>query len=584
MKQVITEKETRFMRKGTLIRSKLMEYLPVMIMTNVSVFLLTTVDSIVAGNLVSPEAMASINIFFPAMVAVSVISTVVDSGSGTCLSVSMGTNDPETILRAKSAVKRIMILAALFVAVVEYPIIRGIIESYELTPEIRDMTLEYAKGIMIALPVGVISSVGSYQLQVIGKMRVLMNLSIMEGIANLVLDVFFVEAMDLGVAGIGFGTACANLLRCSVTVFYLAKKTDVYKTEGSKARWAETKTILFSGLPDAASTFMVAWQNYFIMRIVLDAFGETGGMIKGVCFFTLSLANMMILGLQKSMRPLLGLYSGAGDVNGVRLLMRNCMLICSSLVGMVIIAVEVFPHLMYWMNGVKTVSDAGILSLRLFALHFLFKGRNDLFRPYFANRNDSIVATVMIVVGNAMLPLFAKVLSVFFPAPFIWLSYLMTELLLLLLCQSRYYMWMKKDKEEAEKSEKKTMYMEVKPEEAIEASLMIKEFAEDNDLGKGIAYKMSLSMEEMVAYAVKSQDKDDIQIQVMVQFMPEGGNFFMMDDGKCIALNEDVEKKKLITDNYGLLKGLAYSVEYQYVLDMNYTVLRFSDNPADQCG
>ena len=49
----------------------------------------------------------------------------------------------------------------------------------------------------------------------------------------------------------------------------------------------------------------------------------------------------------------------------------------------------------------------------------------------------------------------------------------------------------------------------------------------------------------------------------------------MLDDGECIALDKNEETQQLITDNYGLLKKLAKTVEYQYVLNMNYTVFTF---------
>ena len=150
---------------------------------------------LVAGNLISSQALASINIFYPAMIAVTVISSVVDSGSATSLSTSMGTNDIERIRRTKSAVKRVMIVAALFVAVAQIPIIYVVISSYGLTPEMEKMCWEYAAGVMIALPLGLISSVGSYQLQIIGRMRVLMVLSIVESLSNLALDLFFVQVM-----------------------------------------------------------------------------------------------------------------------------------------------------------------------------------------------------------------------------------------------------------------------------------------------------------------------------------------------------------------------------------------------------
>ena len=63
MKEKRTTTESRFMRTGALTRVKLIEFIPVMILTNMSVFLLSTVDGLVAGNLVSGEALASISFF-----------------------------------------------------------------------------------------------------------------------------------------------------------------------------------------------------------------------------------------------------------------------------------------------------------------------------------------------------------------------------------------------------------------------------------------------------------------------------------------------------------------------------------------
>ena len=159
--------EALFPRKGTLTGKKLQEYIPIMILTNMSVFILSTVDGVVAGNLISGKALAAINIFFPAMVIITVFSAIVDSGAATSMSTCIGKNDIEAIRRTKVAVRVVIIAAAIFVVIIEYPIISAVIKSYSLTPEVESMTWDYAKGIMIALPVGVITSVLTYQLQII---------------------------------------------------------------------------------------------------------------------------------------------------------------------------------------------------------------------------------------------------------------------------------------------------------------------------------------------------------------------------------------------------------------------------------
>ena len=566
--------ETLFPRKGTLTWKKLKEYIPIMILTNMSVFILSTVDGVVAGNLISGNALAAIHIFSPAMVIITVVSGIIDSGSATSMSTCIGKNDLEAIRRTKVAVRVVIIAAAIFVVIIEYPIISAVIKSYSLSPEVESMTWDYAKGIMIALPVGVITSVLTYQLQIIGKMKVIMVFSVLEGILNLLLDIFFVQVMGLGLAGISFGTACACTVRCVLTVIYMARKTDMFVSEGAKPGWTEIKDILRCGSPDGANMAMLAFQYYFIMKIILMAFGDAGGRIKGVCFFAFHIVNIVILGVTCSTRPLAGLYSGAKDFKAMRDLMRRSVILMAFLVGACTIIVELFPGVFFRLNGVKTFNDDWILSLRLFALYFVFRGIDAILRLYLVNRKDSMTATVLTIVGNATMPVFAFAFSYFFSAPFLWLGYLAMELLLFLLSTARYLWWLKKDRADIDPSEK-VLYLGVKPEEAIEVSRMIRRFADDNGCSARIAYRMSLAAEEMVAYVVKSQKQDNINIMLMTRFRTDEGIFCMFDDGECISLNVDKETTGLITDNYGLLKKVAKSVEYQYILNMNYTVIRF---------
>ena len=67
----------------------------------------------------------------------------------------------------------------------------------------------------------------------------------------------------------------------------------------------------------------------------------------------------------------------------------------------------------------------------------------------------------------------------------------------------------------------------------------------------------------------------DIEVYIIIRLTKDEGRFVMLDTGRCIALNEDKETKKLVTENYEFIKKLAISVEYQYILDMNYSVITF---------
>jgi hypothetical protein len=74
---------------------------------------------------------------------------------------------------------------------------------------------------------------------------------------------------------------------------------------------------------------------------------------------------------------------------------------------------------------------------------------------------------------------------------------------------------------------------------------------------------------------------EDVSVQIIVRF--RGNNaatFVALDDGATIELDVDESKREITTNNYELLRRIATSVNYQYVLDMNYTTLSFETEPA----
>ena len=500
-----------------------------------------------------------------------------------------------------------------------------------LSDETLTMVWQYAIGIMIATPFGLVSTVGTYQLQIVGKMKLLLKLSVMEGIANLIFDLFFVGVLNMGVAGAGFGTAAANALRCIVTIICISKKTDMYKCGENKASIEDIKGIIYCGMPEAASSLVLAMRNYFFIRILLAAFGDGAGVIRGVCTFGYSLACVVMAGIMGGMRPLVGFLSGTKDDDGVQNLLRQCMKICTIAVGAISIFIILFPKLFFDIHGVDVIPDGGLLSLRLYALFFVFDGYDGLFQLFFINRNESGFVTILEVISGVLIVIFAFVIEHILPAPFIWLTYLITTLIVIGVDILHYRSLKKSDSDD---NDVEILYLSVKPEDATEASKLLGEYVIEKGYPSNLANRLSLCPEEMVSYSVNKSKNIEIRKfihqkvtpELLVELLPDDMldrlrealhktkpdesipqfpgdvlkklpkdlqeliqhnvedyiiirlakdeiRFIIIDTGRRIALNEDAESKNLVTENYTLIKKLSKSIEYEYVLDMNYSVI-----------
>ena len=624
---------SRFGNDGSLIWEKLKEYIPPMMITNLSTLLLVTVDGLVVGNLVNDNALASVNFFYPITLIIGVISMLVASGCSTAIANSIGSNDQNQIGRIKHATILMMVIFTVFVAIVQIPVVYALINfgMKGLSDETLAMVWQYAIGIMISMPFGLVSTVGTYQLEIVGKMKLLVKLSVMEGIANLIFDLFFVGALNMGVAGAGFGTAVANALRCIVTIICISKKTDMYKCGENKASLEDIKGILYCGMPEAASSLMVALQNYFFIQILLTAFGDGAGVIRGICAFCYSIACVVTGGIMGGMRPLIGFLSGAKDEVGTRNLLRQCLKICTIIIGAITIVILLFPKLFFDIHGVDVIPEGGILSLRLYSLFFVLDGYDGIFQLFFINRKESGFITILEVLNGVLIVVFAFIFERLFPPPYIWLAYLIT-LLIVIGIDALHYISLKKNDSVDDDAE--ILYLSVKPEDATEASKLLEDYVIDKGYPENLANRLSLCLEEMVSYSVNKSKNIEIRKfihqkvppELLVELLPDDMldrlrealhktkpdepipqfpgdvlkklpkdlqeliqhnvedyiiirlakdemRFIIIDTGRRIALNEDTESKNLVTENYTLIKKLSKSIEYEYVLDMNYSVI-----------
>lgn len=584
--------DARFKRNNDLIIEKLVGYIPAMLMTNLSTMLMVSLDGIVAGNFIGQDALSSVNIFYPVTLILSISVVLLSQGIATTLSLHMGQHDYDNLLHIKSAMKFLMLVAIVSLGIIQVPIVNIIVASYNLTPEMHDMTMKYAIGIMILNPISIISTVGVYQLQIVGKMKIIMFVAFAEFVLNFIFDLLFVCVLGLGIAGDGYGTAAAGIIRAIITLAYLYKKTDIYESKKAKLRIEDIKEILSLGIPEATYYSVMAFKNYILIKIILIAFGTIGGTIKGVCTFSFNITNILMMGIISSMRPLVGFFRGAKDNYSLKNVMRLGLRLLIFVASIMVILIEVFPNFFYIIHGVNNATGDGLLSLRIYAMSFVFIGVDSMLRLYFTNRKDTKFTSCVTLVSYALLPAFAYLFYKIFSPPFLWLSNLVVELIILTLYIFRYKYFVKKDMAEelgieydkidniknAEKSyydnvNRKILYLSVKPSDAIEASRYIRQYAMNQGFSEGIAYRISLCMEEMVNYALTANNKKDINIQIIIRFNGDEGIFIMLDDGKCIELNKDKRLEELTIDNYTLIKKVVKSYDYQYILDMNHTIL-----------
>lgn len=566
--------KTKYKRKNSLIRMKYLEYVPILFITNMSTLLIMTVDGIVVGNYMGGMALAAVNMFNPVAVLLSAYMAIIAHGIADCFADALVSNNPIEKIHNCQATKFVIVVSAIVLSIIQIPIAHFIIHSYKLTTELHDMARTYAIAMLISMPFTLISTVGACQFQEIGKMKVLMIVAIIESAINLTLDILLVGTFRMGVFGAGLATAIAAVVRSTLTVIYFLTKTNIYNKYGVKVKMNEVKRIISVGFSYSVSILTIALHGYLMLRVILHVFGEDGATINAVCYFCMSIATVFISSSADANGPLNGIFESICDRVAARNALRISMMQVIIAVGAFTLLIELRPECFYFINGIKDIPSLGTESLRIYALCLVFHGINILFDGYYIDKNYALWSARLTLYGDIATPIVAFILFKFIGKVYLWYAEIILEGLILIVYIVRYayivYNQIKKEKMSMD-----ILYLEVKPSKAVEASKDLLQYAEEKNYPKDLSNDVALCMEEMVNYAVKTQNNIGVHIQIMINFFKYGATFVMLDDGERLNLNENEDQDKIITNNYELLKKMAKTYKYQYLLNMNHTVFEF---------
>ena len=561
-----------YRRNGRLIYRKLLEFVPIMTVTNLTVLLISSADSIVVGRFLGTKAVAAVQFLLPYSTFVGIVSDLIASGAGGRLSLCMGRNDAEGLERVKRASGLMTAAVAVFLAVAQIPLAVLMINLYDMTPEVRALAWQYVVGMMIGAPLGFLSTVGTRELSSIGRMKAIMLMSMLEGAVNVVMDLFFVGFLRLSVAGAGYGTAVANLVRAGVTWYYIRHKTDLISRERVPVR-QEIGSILRLGLPNAATTFALAVQSTLITWLLARRLSVDGLAAYAVCTFCNLLILVVLIGVSDSVRPLFGLLGGSGDRHGMHMLLREALAIGVSLVGVITLCIELFPGAFFRLYGLSADSARDLLALRLYALYFVFKAFNRIMRDHFTLSGDKAFSARTTLLENCVLPcVFALLLSRFASSEAIFLSWVLSGAVVF--CMTvLHYRRRKPLVPPPEDNAKETLFLSCTSKDGSAIAEQLQEAFEAEGMDAQQAYHLALCLEEMVAYAQPAKGEDAAEVLIMIRRQPDTVQVSILDDGQCIrALKLSPEElAKAAGDNYALICSIAEDVTYQYVMNMNYT-------------
>ncbi len=237
--------------------------------------LYNTTDAIVVGNFVGKQALAAVG--GPASTLINLLVgffTGLSSGATVVISQFYGAKHKDDVRKAVHTSIALSIAGGAVIMVLGIAFAGIALRAMNTPEDIMGLSLTYMRIYFLGVIPSLIYNMGSGILRAIGDSRRPLYYLIASTLTNILLDLFFVLALRMGVAGVAIATSLSQVASAAMVLYALMKTDDMYKLYPREIRFSPSilSAIIRIGLPAGLQSTMYSVSN-LIIQASINSFG-----------------------------------------------------------------------------------------------------------------------------------------------------------------------------------------------------------------------------------------------------------------------------------------------------------------------
>ena len=261
------------MTEGPLFRSTLLFALPLML-SGLLQLLFNAADTIVVGRFSGERALAAVGSVGSLTSLIVNMFLGLSTGTNVVVAQYIGANDRKGASDAVHTAVLVSILGGSVLAVIGFVIARPILMWMDSPADVIDLSVLYVRIIFLGLPVQMLYNFSAAVLRSVGDTKRPLYFLTTAGVINVILNLIFVVALHMSVAGVAIATIISQAVSAVLVVRSLMLREDMVHLELKKLRikpailWEITRI----GLPSGIQSSMFSISNVLIQSSV-NSFG-----------------------------------------------------------------------------------------------------------------------------------------------------------------------------------------------------------------------------------------------------------------------------------------------------------------------
>ena len=556
----------------------------------------TLIDGVIIGQFLGVDAVSAFGIASPLMVIVALAGSIISVGARSRYVWLMASGKVREAQGVFSLACFLAVMFAMGMMVLTLAFVTPLTrllgatgQAAHLLPKAR----AYIIGIMVSLPVRNLSWILWIFMPVDNDNGLLVIASTATAVINVILDLIVVLVIHGDTLEMGLATSLGYLFTLLILLLHFRKENALLRFSFRNISWRETGSIMWQGLP--AGLFRIgnmvrgAFLNHSLAMIASSAAIAAYSVHRQLDSFL----SILPLGMADTVAVLAGLLLSEEDRPGLKrmfdLSLRSVLIVTA---GVSFVSWLLAPYFsMLFIRDDAEALRLAIRAVRCYAVGLPLYGLNVMYMNYLMGIGKEHFSSQASIAANILLPILsAWAMLSRFGADAVWLSFPVTQVLMLILLSATIIIMRKREgmhgsllqsflvlSDDQEVPEEDRMDCSITTmEEVADLSRAVWSFCEAHDCDKRRRYLLSLSVEEMAGNVIEHGfTKDSKSHSVDVRILKKGEDYILRIRDDC-PIFDPIKQMTLYSDSdpshhmgLRMVINTAKEVNYLCILKLN---------------
>lgn len=356
------------------------------------------VDGVFVSNFVGKTPFAAVNFIMPFLMILGAVGFMFGTGGSALIAKTMGENKLKKANELFSLFVYVSFILGIVIAGLSFFLIRPIAQLMGAEGILLDQCVLYGRIVILAVPGFILQMEFQSFFITAEKPNLGLYVTVISGVANMILDALFMAVFHWGLAGAAAATALSQTLGAVIPLLYFSRKnTSLLQLGKTKFDGRALWKACINGSSELMSNISMSLVSMLYNIQLIKYAGENGVAAYGVLMYVNMIFLAIFIGYSIGTAPVISYHYGAQNHGELKSLIKKSfrILIFSSLSMLALSEFLARPLSKIFVSYDLDLLELTVRGFTIYSFSFLFAGINIFASSFFTALNNGLISALI---------------------------------------------------------------------------------------------------------------------------------------------------------------------------------------------